>query len=91
MSLLIRHGRVVDPASSVDAVQDVLITDGVITKEEAARSAGDMSRRLPAAVMFTGAARKPPSLPICHTSTPGIRLKSRIRKRESQPFRNRKR
>ena len=32
MSLLIRHGRVVDPASSVDAVQDVLITDGVIER-----------------------------------------------------------
>jgi dihydroorotase len=32
MSLLIRHGRVVDPASAADAVQDVLITDGVIER-----------------------------------------------------------
>jgi dihydroorotase len=32
MSLLIRGGRVVDPASSVDAVQDVLVSDGKIAK-----------------------------------------------------------
>jgi len=32
MSLLIKHGRVVDPASGVDAVQDVWITDGRIHK-----------------------------------------------------------
>jgi len=32
MSLLIRNGRVVDPATSVDAVQDVLIADGVIER-----------------------------------------------------------
>ncbi len=32
MSLLIRGGRVVDPASSVDAVQDVLVSDGTIAK-----------------------------------------------------------
>ncbi len=57
-----------------------------------ARSAGPMRSRFAlAAVRFTGAARKPPSLPICQTSTPGIALKSRIRKRESQPLRKRKR
>jgi dihydroorotase len=32
MTLLIRNGRVVDPATSVDAVQDVLIADGVIER-----------------------------------------------------------
>jgi len=32
MSLLIRNGRVVDPATSVDAVQDVLVADGVIER-----------------------------------------------------------
>src|SRR5215207_8886900 len=35
--------------------------------------------------MLTGAARNPPSFPICQASTPGIWPKSRIRKRESQP------
>ena len=30
MSLLIRHGRVVDPASGIDGVQDVLVVDGRI-------------------------------------------------------------
>ena len=56
-----------------------------------ARSAGPISSRLPlSAVRLTGAARKPPSLPICQTSTPGIWPKSRIRKRDWQPFRKRK-
>ncbi len=32
MSLLLRQGRVIDPANSVDAVQDVLIADGKIEK-----------------------------------------------------------
>jgi dihydroorotase len=32
MSLLIRNGRVVDPANSTDAVQDVLITDGRVER-----------------------------------------------------------
>lgn len=32
MTLLIRNGRVVDPATSLDAVQDVLIADGVIER-----------------------------------------------------------
>ena len=32
MSLLIRHGRVIDPANGVDAVQDVLIADGKIER-----------------------------------------------------------
>ena len=32
MSLLIRNGRVIDPANSVDAVQDVLVTDGRIER-----------------------------------------------------------
>jgi dihydroorotase len=32
MSLLIKHGHVVDPASGTDAVQDVLIADGRIQK-----------------------------------------------------------
>jgi dihydroorotase len=32
MSLLIRNGRVLDPANSVDAVQDVLITNGRIER-----------------------------------------------------------
>ena len=32
MSLLIRNGRVVDPANAVDAVQDVLIADGKIAR-----------------------------------------------------------
>jgi dihydroorotase len=32
MSLLIRHGRVVDPANSVDAVQDVLVRDGRVER-----------------------------------------------------------
>ena len=37
-----------------------------------ARSARPISSWLPRPVMLTGAARKPPSLPICQTSTPGI-------------------
>ena len=32
MSFLIRHGRVIDPANGVDAVQDVLIADGKIER-----------------------------------------------------------
>ncbi len=32
MSLLLRNGRVIDPANAVDAVQDVLIVDGKIEK-----------------------------------------------------------
>jgi len=32
MSLLLRHGRVVDPANAIDAVQDVLIADGKIAR-----------------------------------------------------------
>ncbi len=32
MSMLIRHGRVIDPANGVDAVQDVLIADGKIER-----------------------------------------------------------
>jgi dihydroorotase len=32
MSLLVKNGRVVDPASSLDAVQDVLVTDGRIER-----------------------------------------------------------
>ena len=32
MSLLIKGGRVVDPANSFDAVSDVLVTDGRIAK-----------------------------------------------------------
>jgi dihydroorotase len=32
MSLLLRNGRVIDPANSVDAVQDVLIADGKIER-----------------------------------------------------------
>ena len=32
MSLLLKHGRVIDPANNVDVVQDVLITDGKIEK-----------------------------------------------------------
>jgi dihydroorotase len=32
MTLLIRHGRVIDPASSVDGVQDVLVRDGRIER-----------------------------------------------------------
>jgi len=32
VSLLIRHGRVIDPANGVDAVQDVLIADGKIER-----------------------------------------------------------
>jgi hypothetical protein len=57
-----------------------------------ARSASPSRRRLSlVAVRLTGEARNPPSLPICHTSTPGIALKSRIRKRDWQPFRKRNR
>ena len=40
---------------------------------------------------FTGAGRNPPSEPICHTFTPGMRAKSRIRKRELQPLSSRNR
>jgi dihydroorotase len=32
MSLLLRGGRVIDPANNVDAVQDVLIADGKIER-----------------------------------------------------------
>src|SRR2546427_12788554 len=32
MSLLLRSGRVIDPADNLDAVQDVLITDGRIER-----------------------------------------------------------
>ncbi|MEK7701647.1 MAG: dihydroorotase [candidate division NC10 bacterium] len=32
MSLLVRHGRVIDPANNVDAVQDLLIAGGTIEK-----------------------------------------------------------
>jgi len=31
-TLLIKNGRVIDPASDTDAVQDVLVTDGTITR-----------------------------------------------------------
>ena len=31
-SLLITNGRVIDPAGAVDEVQDVLLTDGVVTR-----------------------------------------------------------
>ena len=41
--------------------------------------------------MLTALARKPPSLPICQTRTPAMFPKSRIRKRDKQPFRRRKR
>jgi hypothetical protein len=57
---------------------------------KSARSASAMSKRLPfVAIKLTGAARKPTSLLIAQTSTPGIWLKSRIRKRDWQPFRKR--
>ena len=36
MSLLIKDGRVVDPAGGDDAVQDVLIADGRIAQDRAA-------------------------------------------------------
>ena len=50
-----------------------------------ARSAGPSS----SSGTSTGAGRKPPSLPICQNGSPlAIR---RIRKRELQPFRKRKR
>ncbi|MEK7388029.1 MAG: amidohydrolase family protein, partial [candidate division NC10 bacterium] len=32
MSLLLKNGRVIDPANNLDAVQDVLIADGKIEK-----------------------------------------------------------
>ena len=32
MSLLVRQGRVIDPANGVDAVQDLLIADGKIER-----------------------------------------------------------
>jgi len=32
VSTLIKHGRVIDPANGVDAVQDVLIADGKIER-----------------------------------------------------------
>ena len=44
MSLLIRNGRVVDPANSLDAVQDVLIADGRIER---------LGRELPPAAATT--------------------------------------
>jgi dihydroorotase len=31
-ALVIRHGRVLDPAGGIDAIQDVLVEDGVITR-----------------------------------------------------------
>jgi hypothetical protein len=43
-----------------------------------ARSAGAISSRCPcSALSFTGAARKPPSLSICQTSTSGMRRSRR--------------
>jgi dihydroorotase len=41
MSLLIRNGRVIDPADGVDAVQDVLIADGIIRRVGPALAAPD--------------------------------------------------
>ena len=32
MTTLIKNGRVIDPANNIDKVQDILITDGIITK-----------------------------------------------------------
>ncbi|MEX2148512.1 MAG: dihydroorotase [Candidatus Rokuibacteriota bacterium] len=39
MSLLIRNGRVIDPANSVDGVQDVLVTGSTLTRVGAALAA----------------------------------------------------
>ena len=45
MSLLIRNGRVVDPANGLDAVQDVLIADGRVERvgRDLAPAGGDRS------------------------------------------------
>ena len=77
-----------------DVAEDVAARAGTFVKSTmtSARSARPIRIRLSwSAVMLTGAARKPPSLPICQTSTPGISLKSRIRKRDWQPLRKRNR
>ena len=49
MSLLIAGGRVLDPASGVDAVQDVLVTDGRIAKIGRALRAPAGTERIDAA------------------------------------------
>jgi len=80
--------------SSGPTLPSVQLPTGTFVKSTmtSARSAGPISRRLPlTAVWLTGAARNPPSLPICQTSTPGIWLKSTIRKRDWQPFSRRNR
>ncbi|HUF91051.1 MAG TPA: dihydroorotase [Candidatus Limnocylindria bacterium] len=41
MSLLIRNGRVIDPANSVDGVQDVLVTGSAITRVGGALAAAE--------------------------------------------------
>ena len=57
-----------------------------------ARSAGPRRTRPRCSLdRSTGRGRKPPSLPICHTPEAGIAAKSRIRARDWQPFRTRKR
>ena len=64
MSLLIRNGRVVDPAGGTDAVADVLIADGRIQKvgralkaPEVAMAAEDLRLAMRAIGRITGTVR----------------------------------
>jgi dihydroorotase len=43
-ALVIRHGRVLDPAGGIDAIQDVLIEDGAITRVGASLAAPEGAR-----------------------------------------------
>jgi dihydroorotase len=52
MTLLIRGGRVIDPANSVDAVQDLLVEDGTIARVGAALAAPQGATVLDAAGMW---------------------------------------
>ena len=76
MSLLLRGGRVVDPANRIDAVQDVLIADGRIVRVGASApgARGD-------AACWTSPARwcaRASSTSTCTCASPGLEYKETI-------------
>ncbi|MGH2579030.1 MAG: dihydroorotase, partial [Actinomycetota bacterium] len=75
MSLLIRNGRVVDPANGVDAVQDVLVAEGKIARI----GRGLKAPEGPATVDATGKVVCPGFIDIhVHFREPGFEYKETI-------------